>query len=218
MSGSPGRTSMKTPLIVGSSMLTLVTFTWLVVSADDKPNTKAKREAVKRVASAKVDSAKVEIEIITNGVGMKLVKIPAGSFRMGSEHGFDDEVPVHKVVISKPFFLGVTEVTQGQYEAIMDENPSQNLASSDHPVDSVPWLKAVEFCEKLSEREGVKYRLPTEAEWEYACRAGGEGKIGLGEGGVEVAEDNIDEYAWLRLNSDSTQSVGQKKPNAWGLY
>jgi formylglycine-generating enzyme required for sulfatase activity len=137
---------------------------------------------------------------------------------MGSEHGFEDQAPVHKVTISKPFFLGTTEVTQGQYEAIMAENPSQNLASSDDPVDSVSWLKAIEFCEKLSEREGVTYRLPTEAEWEYACRAGSEGKIGLGEGGVEVPEDKIEEYAWLRLNSEGTQPVGQKKPNAWGLY
>ena len=106
----------------------------------------------------------------------------------------------------------------GDNEAVMGDNPSQNVGSADLPVDTIPWDKAVEFCKKLSEQEGLEYRLPTEAEWEYACRAGGKGVIGLAEGGFEVAEADVEEYAWLRLNSEATQPVGRKKPNAWGLY
>ncbi len=158
-----------------------------------------------------------KLEVIEDGVGIKLVRIPAGSFVMGSEKGFDDEVPVHRVTISKPFYLGQTEVTQAQYEAVMEENPSQSQAD-DLPVDTVSWQKATEFCKKLSEREGKRYRLPTEAEWEYACRAGGDGDFGRGEGGVEVTESSIADYAWFRLNSEATSPVGRKKPNAWGLY
>jgi formylglycine-generating enzyme required for sulfatase activity len=197
-------------------LLALVNGAWRFACGDDKAKPKAKRPVVKKPAPSKVQPA--SLEFATNSLGMKLVKIPAGTFNMGSDLGFDDEAPVHRVTISKPFFLAVTEVTQGQYEALMAENPSQNVGSSDHPVDSVSWLRAVEFCERLSEKEGLQYRLPTEAEWEYACRAGSQGKIGLGEGGVEVPEDEIEEYAWLRLNSDGTQPVGQKKPNAWGLH
>jgi formylglycine-generating enzyme required for sulfatase activity len=158
-----------------------------------------------------------KLEVIEDGVGIKLVRIPGGSFVMGSEKGFDDEVPVHRVTISKPFYLGQTEVTQAQYEAVMEENPSQSQAD-DLPVDTVSWQKATEFCKKLSEREGKRYRLPTEAEWEYACRAGGDGDFGRGEGGVEVTESSIGDYAWFRLNSEATSPVGRKKPNAWGLY
>lgn len=172
----------------------------------------------KGVGSAPITVAPHEPEVIVNGVGIRLAKIPAGSFPMGSESGFDDEVPVRLVTISRPFYLGVTEVTQQQYEAIMGVNPSQHIGSPDLPADTVSWEKAVQFCEKLSEREGVKYRLPTEAEWEWACRAGSKGQFGLGEGGVEVTTESINQYAWFRLNSEETNIVAAKKPNAWGLY
>ncbi len=135
------------------------------------------------------------LKTITNSIGMKLVLIPAGEFLMGSPDSDpstkDDEQPRHLVRISKPFYLGIYEVTQGQYRAISGQNPSaaKGKGSDDLPVERVSWVDAIEFCNKLSEREkrtpyyridgpkvtivsGTGYRLPTEAEWEYACRAG----------------------------------------------
>ena len=130
---------------------------------------------------------------ITNSIGMKLVEIPAGDFLMGSPdtdiHANQDEKPQHHVQITKPFYLGVFEVTQGQYEKIMRDNPSHfspngesrnkvtGLDIRHFPVEHVRWTEAMEFCTKLSQlpqenSAGRVYRLPTEAEWEYACRAG----------------------------------------------
>ncbi len=123
---------------------------------------------------------------IANSIGIKLVLIPKGTFMMGSpktEEGRVQDETQHQVTISKDYYLGVTEVTQGQYEKVMGTNPSNfqgkkiEGSSSNHPVDKVSWEDAVEFCQKLSElpeekAAGRVYRLPTEAEWEYACRAG----------------------------------------------
>jgi formylglycine-generating enzyme required for sulfatase activity len=152
---------------------------------------------------------------ITNSIGMELRLIQAGSFTMGydGQGAWDHEQPTHKVTITKDYYIGVYEVTQAQYVAIQGENPSR-FRGDDRPVDSVTWRQAVEFCKKLSKKEGVTYRLPTEAEWEYACRAGTTTKYYWG---------NIDElagtFAWYGENSDNqTHPVGQKKANAWGLY
>jgi formylglycine-generating enzyme required for sulfatase activity len=125
------------------------------------------------------------VEVITNSIEMKLALIPAGEFLMGSpedEAGRFDLETQHRVRITTPFYLGVYEVTQGEYEQVMGANPSQfaeveGMDTSRFPVEMVTWEEAVEFCGKLSslpeeERAGRKYRLPTEAEWEYACRAG----------------------------------------------
>ena len=149
--------------------------------------------------------------VITNSIGMKLKLIEAGEFMMGSEKGGDNEKPVHKVKITKPFYIGVYEVTQAQYEKIMGTNPS-DFKGPNKPAEFVTWNDAVLFCKKLSEEEGVKYRLPTEAEWEYACRAGTKTEFYWG--------DEMDgRYAWFKDNSEEkTHDVGQKKPNAWGLY
>ena len=125
-------------------------------------------------------------EVITNSIGMKLVLIPAGEFMMGSresaesiertfgqpaEH-FEDEHPAHRVRITKPYYLGVHEVTQGQYAKVMGARPWSDgvfvKAGSHYPASYVIWEDAVEFCRKLSSQEGRRYRLPTEAEWEYA--------------------------------------------------
>jgi formylglycine-generating enzyme required for sulfatase activity len=165
---------------------------------------------------------------ITNSIGMKLVLIPKGTFLMGSpesdkEHQ-GDEVQ-HEVMLSNDFFLGVTEVTQAQYQKVMGENPSYFQSdeiqgeSSNHPVEKVSWEDAVDFCKKLSElpeekKAGRVYRLPTEAEWEYACRAGSKSAYSFGDG-----VDSLDGNAWFKENSDrKTHPVGQKRPNAWGLY
>jgi len=151
------------------------------------------------------------------GVTMKLVRIRPGKFMMGSpdsEQGRrDDEGPQHEVTISKPFCLGATEVTQSQYEAAMGTNPSE-FKGPMNPVDNVTWNEAAEFCRKLSEKTGMKVRLPTEAEWEYACRAGARTMFFFGDDPSALGD-----YAWYGDNSKrTTHLVGQKKPNAWGLY
>jgi len=174
---------------------------------------------------------------LTNSIRMTLKRIPAGTFQMGSPDGAgnEDERPQHEVRITRPFYLGVTEVSQAQYEAVMGNNPSYFSATGDskdkvagqstgqHPVETVYWLDAVKFCNKLSELEGRKpfyeiagetvrvpdwkasgYRLPTEAEWEQAC-------------GGDPAD--LEEHAWFDKNSgDVTHSVGKKLTNRFGLH
>ena len=180
-------------------------------------------------------------ENFTNSIGMKFKLIPAGEFMMGSSESpeeldralrgrvpewFHHEHPQHRVRITKPFYMGVTEVTQEQYEEVMAENPSwfsktgnganrvKGTDTCNFPVESVSWDDAAEFCRKLSKREGRTYRLPTEAEWEYACRAGSKTRYCFGEN-----PGPFPEYAWFRDNSnEQTHPVGQKKPNHWGLY
>jgi formylglycine-generating enzyme required for sulfatase activity len=160
---------------------------------------------------------------------MKLVLIPAGEFLMGSPDSDSEatsaEKPQHRVRISKPFYLGMYEVTQAEYQRVMGANPSYfsttkvGQDTSQHPVETVAWTDAVEFCRKLSELPEEKaagriYRLPTEAEWEYACRAGSATKYGFGDSEIQLGE-----YAWYGSNSGgATHPVGQKKPNAFGLY
>jgi formylglycine-generating enzyme required for sulfatase activity len=163
------------------------------------------------------------LKLITNSIGMKLVLIPAGESLMGSpdsdKEAYDDEKPQHRVRITQPFYLGVTPVTQGQYRAITGANPSHFEGSDDLPVEQVSWEEARAFCEKLSSLEneqlgGARYRLPTEAEWEYACRAGTTTRFSFGD-----ADASLEEHAWFRDNSDGqTHPVGQTLPNAWGLY
>jgi formylglycine-generating enzyme required for sulfatase activity len=153
----------------------------------------------------------------TNSIGMKLVLIPAGEFLMGSQDTEKDrgvdEGPQHKVRISKAFYMGTTEVTQAQWKAVMGNNPSQ-FQGDDLPVETVSWIDCQEFLKILSAKGGKTYRLPTEAEWEYACRAGTTTRFNAGD------EDKaLNEVGWYPGNSESkTHPVGQKKPNAWGLY
>ncbi|MDA0841450.1 MAG: formylglycine-generating enzyme family protein, partial [Planctomycetota bacterium] len=151
-----------------------------------------------------------------NSIGMELILIPAGEFEMGSpanEKDRDENEVQHTVKITKPFFMSRTEVTQGQYEAVMGKNPS-DFKGKDLPVESVSWEEAVEFSKKLSDKERKAYRLPTEAEWEYACRAGTKTIFSFGD-----SDKNLGDYAWQSGNSTgTTHVVGQKKPNSWGLY
>lgn len=154
---------------------------------------------------------------IINSIGMQLTLIPAGRFTMGVANGVSDEKSAHQVRLSQPFMLGVHEVTQEQYVEVMGSNPSIFKAPQ-NPVENVSWEDAMNFCRKLSalpeERAaGRVYRLPTEAEWEYACRAGTTTSYGFGDDASDLGE-----YAWYSNNSDGTHPVGQKQPNAWGLY
>jgi len=157
-------------------------------------------------------------KLITNSIGIKLVLVPAGEFLMGSpdsdRNAYEDERPQHPVKITRPFYLGVTEVTQEQYERVMDENPSKFEGDPQRPVETVRWKDAVEFCRRLSEKEGKTYRLPTECQWEYACRAGSTTRWCFGD-----SAEQLPDYAWYAANLVRTsRPVGQKKPNAWGLY
>jgi formylglycine-generating enzyme required for sulfatase activity len=154
---------------------------------------------------------------LTNTIGMKLKLLPPGTFMMGDASGEDNETP-HQVTLTQPFQMGIHEVTQEQYAKVMGKNPSR-LKGANNPVENVSWFDAVEFCRKLSElpaerAAGRVYRLPTEAEWEYACRAGTTTKYSFGDDDSKLVD-----YAWFDGNSfERTHRVGGKKPNAWGFY
>jgi formylglycine-generating enzyme required for sulfatase activity len=143
----------------------------------------------------------------------EMVMIPAGSFTMGSDES-DTEKPPHRVSI-RSFEIGRTEVTQGQWQAVMGSNPSRfNNCGNDCPVERVSWTDIQQFIQRLNARTGKTYRLPSEAEWEYAARAGSTGRWSFGGN-----EEQLGQHAWFGDNSrGSTQRVAQKQPNAFGLY
>jgi len=152
-----------------------------------------------------------------DGVKLELVLIPAGRFRMGAQagEGDDQKTGYQWVRITKPFYVGEYEVTQEVWEKVMGENPS-NFKGAKNPVDQVSWDDCQEFLKKLNAlgKEPGAFRLPTEAEWEWACRAGTRTRFCFGDD-----EGTLGEYAWYDGNSGSTtHPVGMKKPNAWGLY
>jgi formylglycine-generating enzyme required for sulfatase activity len=153
----------------------------------------------------------------TNSIGMQFVLIPAGSFMMGCNKDIEkcdpEETPQHRVIISKPFYMAKYEVTQEQWAKVMGGNPSAFKGLS-NPVEKVSWDDTRNFIEHLSKMDGKVYRLPTEAEWEYAARAGSESAYFFGNAGEQLGQ-----YAWYSNNSgDKTHSVGLKQPNAWGLF
>ena len=150
-------------------------------------------------------------------VRLKLVLVPAGKFLMGSAEGDQghkpDEAPQHEVAISKPFYMGVTEISQEQYQAVMGRNPS-HFKGARRPVETVSWADAAAFCGRLSRKTGWTVRLPTEAEWEYACRAESTTPFGFGDG-----TKALQQHAWVLDNSEGeTHPVGHMRPNAWGLF
>lgn len=153
-----------------------------------------------------------------NSIGMKFVLIPAGTFMMGEDpslgEGKSDEKPQHEVTISKPYYIGAHEVTQKQWQEVMGSNPSRHRGEN-NPVDSVSWNDAQIFIKKLNQREGHnKYRLPTEAEWEYGARAGTRTRYYWGNDPAQLVD-----HAWVTANAkDITHPVCTKKPNAFGLY
>ena len=160
-----------------------------------------------------------DLGISTNSIGMELVLIPAGTFQMGSPasepYRRNDEGPLHRVAIGQPFYLGKYEVTQAQWRAVMGTNPSYFSNCDTCPVERVSWDDVQDFIEKLNAQEGVTtYRLPSEAEWEYAARAGTQTAYSFGD-----AADRGGVYAWYVENSGQrTHPVGSKRPNMFGLY
>jgi len=146
-----------------------------------------------------------------------MVGLPAGQFLMGSLSGDPNaqshEKPQHQVKVNS-FAIGKYPVTQAQYQAVMGTNRSHFSNNPQNPVEKVSWDDAQAFCQKLSQITGKTYRLPTEAEWEYACRAGTTTRFYFGDDANQLGD-----YAWYIGNSQkTTHPVGQKKPNAWGLY
>jgi formylglycine-generating enzyme required for sulfatase activity len=165
---------------------------------------------------------------ITSKGGIEMVLIPAGSFQMGNRRGKEDETTVHTVSVDA-FLMDKYEVTQAEYERYHLPNPS-HFKGPNLPVEQVTWVQAAVYCNARSKAEGLQpcynednaqcnfqsdgYRLPTEAEWEYACRAGIDGDYSFGN-----ASGKLGEFAWFVDNaSKKTHPVGQKKPNPWGLY
>ena len=169
-------------------------------------------------------------KVITNSIGMKLTLIPAGKFVMGSpadEEERDPEELQHEVVITKPFYMGVYEVTQGQFQRLMGKNNAWFKESQDHPAEQVRSSEAVDFCNRMSEmapelEAGRKYRLPSTAEWEYACRAGAAGPFSKGKA-LSATDANFNgnhPYGGAPKGPylQKTTRVGAYAPNAWGLY
>jgi formylglycine-generating enzyme required for sulfatase activity len=198
-----------------------------------KPATKKKaikkapvEKATKKTAIAKkgtkpfsmqrsANTRAVQEGVTKNSIGMAFKLLPGGTFTMGCPSGPVGEQP-HRVTLTQPFELGVYAVTQEQYKRVMGRNPS-GFKGPQNPVEQVDWDDAVEFCRKLSalpdeKSAGYVYRLPTEAEWEYACRAGTTTDFSFGTA-------RLGDFAWYSNNSrQTTHPVGQKKPNGWGLY
>lgn len=167
-------------------------------------------------------------DLVENSIGMKLVRIPEGEFSMGSQ---GDEVPVHRVRITKPFLVGQTEVTQRQWELVMGrrkpwQGSSHVVEGPDYPATWLTWNDATAFCEELTALErrcqrlpaGRSYRLPTEAEWEYACRAGTNTRFSFGND-----DRRLGDHAWYVENTSlradhHPHPVGRKRPNSWKLH
>ena len=171
-----------------------------------KPQSKTTTTKTKPVA---VTRQNPQPKPVNSAPDIEMVKIPAGSFMMGSDNGESDEKPVHRVNISNSFYMGKYEVTRAQWKAVTGNNPSY-FKGDDLPVEQVSWDDVKDFIRKLNNLQSdYEYRLPTEAEWEYACRAGTTGDYA----------GNLDSMAWYGANSgNKTHSVGQKQPNAFGLY
>jgi formylglycine-generating enzyme required for sulfatase activity len=147
------------------------------------------------------------------GVKIEFVEVPAGSFMMGGNRAL--EFPPHQVTFSKKFILGKYEITQAQWHAVMGSNPSHYYENTERPVENVSWEDCQEFIQKLNSLGQAKFRLPSEAEWEYACQARNTGSYCFGDDTSKLGD-----YAWYRKSSTyaTTFPVGQKQPNAWGLY
>ena len=172
--------------------------------------------------------AKATYQVVTTKTGIEMIRIPGGSFEMGSKSGQADEQPVHRVQVSD-FLMDRTEVTQQHYGSFPLPDPS-HFKDPNRPVDQINWVDALDFCNERSLAEGLEpcydlekmacnfqangYRLPTEAEWEYACRAGSTGVYHCGNSPAKLQAS-----AWYQANApQKTQPVAGKPPNAWGLF
>ena len=192
----------------------LKTFSFEVVTTDARGN----------ITNQRKESAKYFTEDLGNGVTLEMVEIPGGTFIMGSptseENRSSSESPQHQVTVPS-FYMGKYELTQAQYQAIIGTNPS-NFKGDNRPVQRVSWNDAVAFCEKLSQKTGKNYRLPSEAEWEYACRAGTTTPFYFGESITPDLVNYNGNYTYASVpkgqNRQQTTDVGTFPPNSFGLY
>ena len=186
--------------------------------SDDTANEEESQEVVEDVVSTP-EETEVDDSTFTNSIDMEFVKISAGDFLMGApedeKYSDKEERPVHQVTIGNDFYIGVYEVTQDQWEEVMGENPSSFTGDGYLPVEKVSWAQVNEFIDALNDMEGTEsYRLPTEAEWEYAARAGTDTAFSFGDD-----TSMMPDYGWFDDNSeDKTRPVGMKEANPWGLY
>jgi formylglycine-generating enzyme required for sulfatase activity len=166
----------------------------------------------------KNESPEITETFISSSTGIEFLLISADEFIMGSpseeKDRSDCESPLHKVTIKNPFYMGKFQVTQRQWKKIMGTSPA-NFNDESRPVEKVSWEEVQEFIKKLNAKENTdKYRLPSEAEWEYACRAGTQSRYFFGDD-----ESKLGDYAWYVKNAGrKTHPFGKKKPNPWGLY
>ena len=196
-------------------------------AAEAEARARAEAEARARAeaeARAKVEAGERKIKeeptktiYLDNGVSLTMIGVAPGSFMMGSENGYDSQKPVYRVTLTKPYYLGETEVTQAQWRAVMGNNPSY-FQGDDHPVEQVSWDDAMAFCQKLNDEgrapKDWKFTLPTEAQWEYACRGGNKSR-----GYTYSGSDDVGEVAWYGNNSGrETHAVRQKEANELGFY
>lgn len=160
------------------------------------------------------DDGETVKEYNVNGVSFKMIKVESGTFRMGSTTGDSDEQPVHSVTLSKDYYIGETEVTQELWTTVMGSNPSCFTSDSQLPVERVSWNDCQTFITKLNSLTGGNFRLPTEAEWEYAARGGNKSAEYTYSG-----SNTIEDVAWYSVNSgDKTHTVKTKSPNELGIY
>ena len=183
------------------------------------------------MSKPKAGAKSSDLTIILRGkVKLELKKIPSGNFLMGSPEDelgrFADETQ-HHVTLTQDYWLGTYEVTQAQWRAVMGNNPSKFPKGGDYPVENVSWKDAKAFCERLNNASSIQrpagycFDLPTEAQWEYACRAGTTTALNNGEDLTTQQGfcPNLDKVGWYGRNSIAhIHPVGQKQPNAWGLY
>lgn len=196
--------------------------TWPAVEADGGREQGPQRPGVRTPQGGGVESSPPAAEragrIWESGAGIRLVWIPGGEFEMGAENGWDNERPVHRVRLTRGFWLGETEVTQATWRRVMGSNPSRFKGCPACPVEMVSWEDCQAFVRRLNERYpvggGLVWRLPYEAEWEYACRAGTRGDYYGGDG-----ERRLAELGWYEANNNvRPRPVKRKQPNGWGLY
>lgn len=179
-----------------------------------------KHAAAKGERTATVVETDTNLIVTIDDVTFKMIRVEKGSFQMGSNDGYDREKPIHQVMLDS-FYIGETEVTQELWEAVMGSNPSE-FKGSKRPVENVSWNNCQSFIAKLNELTGKAFRLPTEAEWEFAARGGNKSR-----GFIYSGSNTIDEVAWYYHNSYDkgesspdygTHEVGIKIPNELGIY
>ena len=192
--------------------------TYEVIVSARSPEGRSDQQRIHITVTKQLEKITVDLG---GGVDLEMLLIPAGEFVMGSPESdrdaVDDEKPQHPVWITKPFYLGKYPITQEQWEVVMGNNPS-HFKGPKNPVEQVSWIDCQKFLKRLNEKAGGgKFSLTTEAQWEYACRAGSSTKYCFYNRGDEEAV--LGQYAWYHGNSGGrTHPVGEKRPNAWGLY